>query len=236
MVFLANLTEMAGGLVQQLKVEAGFTAGIMQRSYQRFGRWMAGTARERRQRGIDMIHAGLQCSPLAHRRHARSGMGVQKHRQFEVLLQAADQLGGHRWRQQARHILDSDTVSAHICHGLGLSQEGFHIVHRADRVAQRTLGMLARLLHGFNAGFQITDVVQRIENAEHIDAVFRGLFNKRLHHIVAVVAVPEQVLAAQQHLQAGVGQSLTQGTQALPWVFLQKPHTGIKRGAAPALQ
>ena len=236
MVFLANFAEMAGGLVQQLEVEAGFTASIMQRSHQRFGRRMAGPARKRRQRGIDMIHTGLQCRPLAHGRHARRGMGVQEYRQFEVLLQAADQLGGHRWRQQARHILDSDTVSTHVCHGLGLSQEGFHVVHRADRVAQRTLGMLAGLLHGFNAGLQIAHVIQRIKNTEHIDAVFRGLFNKRLHHIVAVVAVPEQILTAQQHLQTGVGQSLTQGTQALPWVFLKESHTGIKRGAAPAFQ
>ena len=59
---------------------------------------------------------------------------------------------------------------------------------------------------------------------------------ERFHHIIGVVAIAQQVLAAQQHLQAGVGQGFTQLAQALPRIFLEEAHAGIKGGAAPGFQ
>ena len=49
------------------------------------------------------------------------------------------------------------------------------------------------------------------------------------------MAVTQQVLPAQQHLQARVGQRGAQLAQAFPRVFVQKAHAGIEGGAAPAL-
>ena len=48
-------------------------------------------------------------------------------------------------------------------------------------------------------------------------------------------SVAQDVLAAEQHLQLGVGQALFQGAQALPGVFVQKAHAHVEGGAAPAL-
>ena len=48
--------------------------------------------------------------------------------------------------------------------------------------------------------------------------------------------VAQNVLAAQQHLQLGIGQTLLQGPQALPRIFIQKAHAHVERGAATALQ
>jgi hypothetical protein len=51
-------------------------------------------------------------------------------------------------------------------------------------------------------------VVQGVEDAEHVHAVLGGLVDEAVDDAVFVVAVAEQVLAAQQHLQARIGQQL----------------------------
>ncbi len=50
------------------------------------------------------------------------------------------------------------------------------------------------------------------------------------------MAITEQVLAAQQHLQRGFRHGLFKLAQAQPRVFAEKADTGVKGGAAPALQ
>ncbi len=96
--------------------------------------------------------------------------------------------------------------------------------------------MLAGSLDRFNGHAQVTYVVHGIEDAEHVDTVDRCLGDERLDHVVAVVAVAQQVLAAQQHLQAGVGQRRAQLAQALPRVFLEEAHAGVEGGATPDFQ
>jgi hypothetical protein len=49
------------------------------------------------------------------------------------------------------------------------------------------------------------------------------------------VAVAEQVLPAQQHLQLGVGHQLAEGPQPLPRVFVEESDAGVVGRAAPAL-
>ncbi|CQK20011.1 Uncharacterised protein [Salmonella enterica subsp. enterica serovar Typhimurium str. DT104] len=50
------------------------------------------------------------------------------------------------------------------------------------------------------------------------------------------MAVAEQVLAAQQHLQGSLRHGFFELAQAQPRVFAEKADTGVKGGAAPALQ
>ncbi|MNN70617.1 hypothetical protein D3C81_1864850 [compost metagenome] len=65
--------------------------------------------------------------------------------------------------------------------------------------------MLAGGLDRFNGHAQVTHIVHGVEDAEHVNAVDGGLGDKGFDHVIAVMAVAQQVLAAQQHLQAGVG-------------------------------
>ncbi|VEA42563.1 Uncharacterised protein [Salmonella enterica subsp. enterica] len=65
---------------------------------------------------------------------------------------------------------------------------------------------------------------------------FHRAFDEAFHHVIGVVAVAEQVLAAQQHLQRGFGHGFFEFAQAQPRVFAEKADTGVKGGAAPALQ
>ena len=52
--------------------------------------------------------------------------------------------------------------------------------------------------------------------------------------IIRVVLVAQQVLAAQQHLQLGLGHVLFDGAQALPRILIQETHADVERRAAPA--
>ena len=74
------------------------------------------------------------------------------------------------------------------------------------------------------------------KHADDVDAVLDGLLDEELHHVVRIGTVAQQVLAAQQHLQLGVGQRLAQLAQALPRVFVQEAQARVEGRAAPALQ
>ena len=82
-----------------------------------------------------------------------------------------------------------------------------------DRTGGKTdsaLGIFAAALDCFHRSFDIAQVIKCVEYTEHIDAVLCGLLNKGSDHIISVVAIAQQVLSAQQHLQSGVGKRLAQ--------------------------
>ncbi len=96
--------------------------------------------------------------------------------------------------------------------------------------------MLTRFLDGLDAGFQIANIVQRIKNAEYINTVLGRFLDKGLYHVVSIMAVAQQVLASQQHLQPGIRQCLAQLTQTLPGIFLEEANTAVECRATPTLQ
>ncbi|MNZ80284.1 hypothetical protein D3C78_989140 [compost metagenome] len=236
MVLLAHGVEVDADLLDQLQVQAGVVRGAAQGRDHRLGTRVAGAPGHAGDGGVDVVGAVLDGLQLAHAGHAGGVMGVDEHRQAQFGLECLDQFAGGEGGQQARHVLDGDGVDTHGGHGLGLGDEGVDGMHRAGGVADGALGMLAGCLHRFDGDAQVTHVVHRVEDAEHVDAVDRRLGDEGLDHVVAVVAVAEQVLAAQEHLQAGVGQRGLELAQALPRVFLEEAHAGVEGGAAPDFQ
>ena len=98
-----------------------------------------------------------------------------------------------------------------------------------------TAVFLGILLDGLERSLQIAEIVQGVEDADDVDAVLDGQLDELLDHVVVVVLVAQQVLAAQQHLQAGVGHMLLDVAQPLPGILAQIAEAGIEGGAAPAL-
>ncbi len=109
-------------------------------------------------------------------------------------------------------------------------------MRRAGGIAQCALGVRAVAAYRAERRFHIARVVHGVEDAEHVHAVFHRAFNKTLHHIIGIVTITEQVLAAQQHLQGGLRHGFFQLAQANPRVLAEKTNTGVKGRAAPALQ
>ena len=54
--------------------------------------------------------------------------------------------------------------------------------------------------------------------------------------IIGIMPIAHEVLAAQQHLQFGVGHRGAQGAQPFPGIFLEETQAGIERRAAPHFQ
>ncbi|GAR04128.1 hypothetical protein NGUA02_03828 [Salmonella enterica] len=107
---------------------------------------------------------------------------------------------------------------------------------RAGGVRECALGVGAMAAHRLQCGFHIARVVHGVEDAEHVHTVFHRAFDEALHHVVGVVAVAEQGLAAQQHLQRGFGHGFFEFTQANPRGFAEGTDAGVKGRTAPALQ
>src|SRR5208282_2856959 len=58
--------------------------------------------------------------------------------------------------------------------------------------------------------------------------------HEAVHNAIFIMPVTEQVLAAQQHLQPGIGHEFPEGPQAFPGVFVQEADARVECGAAPA--
>ena len=96
--------------------------------------------------------------------------------------------------------------------------------------------MFAAGFHLTDGPFEIADIVQRVEDAEDVDAIRRRPFDELFQHVIGIVPIADEVLAAEQHLQLGVGHRGTQGAQPFPGIFFEKAQARIEGGAAPDLQ
>ena len=161
---------------------------------------------------------------------------MQMDRHIDLALQALDK-GVCRFRQQeVGHVLDADRVRTHLDQLLCQLDEVVLIMNGADGITQRRLTDATVLLRITNRCFQVSRIVQRVKNTDDVNAVFNGLAAELLHHIVRIVLVAQNVLAAEEHLQFRIGQRLAQRSQTIPGIFIQKAQAGIEGGAAPDLQ
>ena len=196
---------------------------------------MAGAQGQGAHGGVHDVRAGLDALEDGHGSQARGVVAVDIHRDLDGGLQLLDQLIAGIGGQQAGHVLDADGVGPHLLQGLGVGRKGLVGVHRAEGVADAALDMGALLVGGLDGGLEVAGVVQRVKDADDVDAVGHRLLDKVLHRVVGVGAVAQHILAAEQHLQLLVGQLLAQDAQALPGVLVQEADAAVEGRAAPAL-
>ena len=208
MVLLAHFPEVIGNFAQQFQVQPGVVVGAFQGSHLGFGGRMAGAVGKGRNGGINPVGTGFDGFQLAHGCQACGGMAVNHQRQVDGGFDGFHQLKGGIGGEQAGHILDGDGICTHGFEFQGLLNKQLGSMHRAGGVADGALGMLAGFFHRFHGGFQVAQIVQGVEHPEHINTVVGGFLHKSFHHVIGVMPVTQQVLAPQQHLQAGVGQGL----------------------------
>ena len=155
---------------------------------------------------------------------------------LDLFLERGHEVIGLLRAHNAGHILDADGLNAQRLDLLGQLHIAFQVMNGADGVADAAGGMRATLQGLIHGHFNIADIVERIEDADDINAVFHRFADEHAHHIIGVVLVAQQVLAAQQHLQRGLGAGLLYLAQPLPGIFVEVAQAAIKGGAAPALQ
>ena len=107
--------------------------------------------------------------------------------------------------QQSGHILDGNGVGTGVFNSLTHIHPGLDIVHRADGIGNRALGMPAHLLDGLECDVQVAHIVHRVKHPEHINPVVCGALDKLLHYIICIVAIAQDILPPEQHLLRRVG-------------------------------
>ena len=230
-----HLTEMLADRQQVFLLEPGVVARAVERFDHGFRRHVTRTAGERADRGIDTIGAGFDRAHQDHRRDAGRGVGVDMDRHAEHRLEGAHQFKDRRGAHQGGHVLDGDRLAAHRLQLLRLGHELIQRVDRRNRIADRALSMGPAFHDGLDGGLDVAVVVERIEDAEYVYAVFDRLIHEAAQHVIAVMPITQNVLPAQQHLQRRVGDQLLDFAQALPRIFIQKAKAGVESRAAPAL-
>ena len=174
--------------------------------------------------------------------NAAGVVGVEVDGQANLLLQGPHQLGGGARLADAGHILDAENVCAVLLQRLrhfqviGQIELGPRGVEEIAGVADRALADRAGLDHGIHRHPHIVDGIQRVEDAENIDAFLGRLLHEIAHDVVGVIGVAHRIGRAQQHLEGDVGDGRAQLAQALPGVFLQEAQGHVEGGATPAFQ
>ena len=155
---------------------------------------------------------------------------------------ARDETGCRGRPQQPRHVLDREDVRARLDDLLGEAQvvvERVEVLGRVQQVAGVADGDLgdggAGREHGVDRRAHLVDVVERVEDAEDVDAARGGLADERVGDLGRVRRVAHGVAAAQQHLDRDVRQRGAQAVEALPRVFAEEAERDVVRRAAPRL-
>ena len=163
-------------------------------------------------------------------------MGVQVYGHIYLGLEALDERICVIGQQQVCHVLYADIVRTHLDQLFCQLYEVILVMYGAYGIAYGGLADSAVLLGVFDCGFQIAYIVQCIEYANDINAVLDCLAAELLYNVVRIVLIAKYVLAAEEHLQLGVGQGLLELAETLPWILIEEAQAGVKGSAAPALQ
>ena len=235
-IFPAHLAEVRRDALKLQDIQPGVMFCACQRRHQRLGGRVAVGGAHGRDGGIDTVDAGLDGLQQGHLRHPGGGMSMQVQPDVIALFDFAHQLEGRHRGENAGHVLNRDGIDAGLQQLFGQVEPGLQGVGRTGGVGERALGVGAVAAHRLQGGLHIARVVHGVEDAEHVHAVFDGALDEALHHVIGVVAVAEQVLAAEQHLQRGLRHDLFELAQADPGVLAEEADAGVKGGAAPAFK
>ena len=126
-------------------------------------------------------------------------------------------------------------MRAHVLETLAHIDPQVDGVHIADRVGDRSLRVFADFECRLDGCLQVTHVVHRVEDAEHVYAVDGAALHELAHEIVGVVAITENVLPTKQHLLRRIRHRSLQTPNTLPRILAEVTDTGVKCRAAPGL-
>jgi len=151
------------------------------------------------------------------------------------VLDPGDQLARRLRHDQPGHVLDTYGIGLQGRELAGHPHEPLDRVGGGDGVRDRTLEVPADVFDGRHRPLHVPDIVERVEDPEDLDSVLDGGRDKPVDNVVGIVAVSDQVLATEEHLDAGVRKALLQAAEALPGVLGDIPDAGVEGRAPPRL-
>ena len=235
MAALAHLLPVLGDLKQQVEVNLGVVARLLEGGHDHLDGRLGVAEGQGGACGVDDVGTGLGALDVVGRGHATDIVAVQVDGKGRGLLERAHQSVGAVRREKAGHVLDADGVGTELLQSTRVVDVAVERVHGARGVRDGGLEMGTAGLDGGRAVTDVANVVERVEGAEHIDAVLVRRGNEAVHDVRGVVVVTHEVLATDKHGQRRVGRALLDGTQALPGVLVEEAQARVERGAAPCL-
>ena len=232
---LAHLLPVFGDLEEQVEVETGVVARLLEGGHDHLDGRLGVAEGQRCARGVDDVGARLGTLDVVGGGHAADVVTVQVDGQPGSLAQGAGKAVCAVGREQAGHVLDADRVGSELLEGHRIVDVAVEGVHGARGIGDGALEIGPALLDGPGAVLDVSDVVQGVEDAEHVDAVAVGGRDEAVHDIGRVVVVTHQVLPAHQHGQGRTRTVLLDGTETLPRVLVKEPQAGVERRTAPCL-
>ena len=165
---------------------------------------------------------------------------MQLEGQLGILFHGLDQLGSLVRHQQACHILDTDGIRAHLLDLFSGACPVLQSIGIAQGIGQSDLRMSSSLFLFHPVGgvyrlLQVAQVIETVEDTDNVDTVGNGFLHERIHHIVRIRAISENILSAEQHLQLRIFEAVTQLSQPVPGILFQETQGSVKGSAAPAL-
>ena len=182
------------------------------------------------------ISTGVDTSHVGGGTETGGLVGVNPHRQVTGLLDSLGQSGCLCGGNQTGHVLDNDGIGTHVGNLLGQVGEVLEVVHGGGGVADSAVCLGTGFLGSLDGGTHVLRVVQAVEDAEDVHAVLGAQLHESFHHVISIVSVTHQVLAAQQHHVRGLGGQLLEGIQTIEGVLAEEAKTGVDGGATPGFQ
>ena len=139
-------------------------------------------------------------------------MGVEVDGDADLLLESGNELADGGGVAEAGHVLDAKDVSSHFLQLLGLIEvilEGVFcavgvgdVAGIADGGFTDGLAMFAGCFHG---DLHVGKVIERVEDAKDVHPGVGGVLHETGDDVVGVVRVADGIRAAEEHLEADVG-------------------------------
>ena len=161
---------------------------------------------------------------------------VEEERDINLSLNSLNEVICLLGRADTCHILDSDGINAHLLELLTHLNILLDRVNGRCCIADAALSVLAALLYLVDADFDVSEVVESIEDTEDIHAVLCSLTAEKSYNIIRVVLVAQDVLTTDEHLERSLLADRLDLAESLPGIFVEVTEAGIKCSAAPALK
>ena len=171
--------------------------------------------------------------------HACGVVRVKVDRDANFLSQGFDELASGERFTEPGHVLNGEEMRAAFLEVFGEVDVVFEVVLGAfgieniAGVADGGFADAAGVDDGLHGDFHVRRPVERIEDAEDIDAGLCGFFDEELDDVVGIVGVADGVACAEQHLEKDVRRFFAHIAEATPRAFFEESHRRIESGAAP---
>ncbi len=129
---------------------------------------------------------------------------MKLNRKIGTGLKSSNQLGCLVRNQKTGHILDTNGICTQLLDTLCRLLPVLESISIAKGIGKSNLRMTAFLLGSLYCGFQVTKVVQTVENTNNINTVCDRFLSEILYYVVSIMIITQNVLTTEQHLKFGI--------------------------------